>query len=247
MTNTAPRFFFHIGFNGLQYHGWQRQVSALSVQEVIEGVVKKVVKTPVFINGCGRTDAQVHASQYVFHANLAAEFDFDLLLRLNRALPPDIAIFDILPVHEQAHARFDAVQRTYDYFIHTRKDPFLHGSSAFYYGSGLDISGMRAAVALLPKYNDYYAFCKSPNSFEHTTGMIRIIVGRLLQIGTGKMTVDAFEHYLISKEITQRINRAYSQGLYLSKIVYPYLDLPQRTDFAAVFQQDQQDYWQEIG
>ncbi len=167
LINTR-RYFFHIAYNGLHYHGWQRQVSALGIQEVIEGVMTKVLKTPVSITGCGRTDAQVHASQYFFHADLAETFDFDLLCRLNRNLPPDIAVFDILPVHDKAHARFDATQRTYDYFIHTRKDPFLQGQQCLVCDESLDLKSMQAAVDLLPKYDDYYAFCKSPASLNTT-------------------------------------------------------------------------------
>lgn len=263
MARIIKRYFFHIAYNGLNYHGWQRQVSAIGVQEVIEAVLLKVLKAPVKINGCGRTDAQVHASQYFFHADLEDAYDFDLLFRLNRALPPDIAIFDIIPVHDKAHARFDAVQRTYDYFIHTRKDPFLNGRSALYGDWPLDFASMKAAIDLLPKYDDYYAFCKSPASFEHTicrvsaaqllldsngerlhfqisanrflTGMIRIIVGRLLEIGTGRMSVAVFEQHLSSKQTPRIITAAYPQGLYLSKIVYPYLALEPRAELGMVF------------
>lgn len=231
----------------------------------------KVLKSPVRITGCGRTDGQVHASQYIFHVDLATSYDFDLIRRLNRNLPADIAIFDIIPVAENAHARYDATQRTYDYFIHRRKDPFMVSNSAFYLYSPLDLKSMQAAVALLPKYDDYYAFCKSPASYNTTicrvtkaclwtdkgeerlrfqisanrflAGMIRIIVGRLLEIGAGKMSVDAFEHHLRDKQTPRIITGAYPQGLYLSKIVYPYLELPQRTDFAAVFEYDREAYW----
>lgn len=233
--------------------------------------MQKVLKVPLRISGCGRTDAQVHASQYVFHVDLPEIFDFDLLSRLNRNLPPDITIFDILPVHEKASARFDATLRRYDYFIHTRKDPFLMGNSALYADMQFDLSRMRAAVHLLPQYEDYYAFCKSPAGFNTTickvtsahlwtdqrgerlrfqisanrflTGMIRIIVGRLLEVGAGKMSVDAFEHHLRDKQTPRIITGAYPQGLYLSKIWYPYLDLPQRTDFSAVFRYEQEGYW----
>lgn len=226
------------------------------------------------MNGCGRTDAQVHASQYVFHADLEEGQHEDLVYHLNRTLPDDIAIFAILPVHHNAHARYDAIQRTYDYFIHTSKDPFLKGNSALYYETQLDLQRMKEAVDLLPQYNDYYAFCKSPASFDHTrcevssahlwvdqsgerlrfqissnrflTGMIRIIMGRLLEIGTGKMSVAAFEHHLRSKQPPKFISPANPQGLYLSKIVYPYLDLPQRTEFAAVFQYGREGYWKEV-
>ena len=268
------RFFFHIAFDGANYRGWQRQTSAIGVQETIEAVLKKVLKESISVNGCGRTDAGVHASQYIFHADLADTYDFDLLSRLNHSLPPDIAIFDIIPVHDKAHARFDAERRTYDYFIHTRKDPFLQGRSALYSDRPLDLQRMKAAVDLLPRYDDFYAFCRSPASFEHTicrvtaahlwvdrrgerlrfqitanrflTGMIRILVGRLLEIGTGRMSVEAFEEHLRSRQTPRILTPAYPQGLYLSKIVYPYLDLPQRTEFAAVFQYEQDGYWLEI-
>ena len=235
----------------------------MTIQEVIEAALGKVLKTPTTIFGCGRTDTGVHAIQYFFQANMA-ETDLDeLLFKLNFALPPEIVIFDIIPVHDRASARFDAIQRQYDYFMHLRKDPFLQGGSAMYAGMNLDIAAMKAAVEILPHYEDYYAFCKSPAKFEHTicrvsaahlwldktgerlrfqisanrflTGMIRIIVGRLLEIGTGRMTLEAFEGHLRDKKTPRIITGAHPQGLYLSKVVYPYLDLPQQTLFAETF------------
>ncbi len=265
------RYFFHIAYNGLNYHGWQRQPNALTVQEVIEDVFKKVLKTATSVNGCGRTDAGVHASQYFFHADMVETGVDELLFKLNRTLPPDITVFDIIPVDDRANARFDAIQRSYDYFIHLRKDPFLQGSSALYSDMDLDISRMKAAVELLPKYEDYYAFCKSPASFKHTicrvstahlwvdksgerlrfqisanrflTGMIRIIVGRLLEIGTGRMSLEAFEGHLRDKKTPRIITGAHPQGLYLSKVVYPYLELPQGTVFSEVFGDIETGFW----
>lgn len=230
---------------------------------MIEAALFKILKTPTSVNGCGRTDAGVHASQYFFHSDIAETAIEGLLFKLNRALPPDISVFAILPVHDRASARLDAVQRRYDYFIHRRKDPFLQAGSALYADMDLDLERMKAAVHLLPQYDDYYAFCKSPASFKHTlcrvseahlwvdksgerlrfqitanrflTGMIRIIVGRLLEIGTGRMTLEAFEAHLRDKKTPRIITGAHPQGLYLSKVVYPYLDLPQGTVFSEVF------------
>ena len=231
----------------------------------------KVLKTPVTILGCGRTDTGVHASQYFFQADMA-ETDLEALqYKLNFALPPDIVVFAIIPVHDRASTRFDAVQRRYDYFIHLRKDPFLQNNSAMYAGLELDMPAMRAAVALLPGYDDYYAFCKSPAKYEHTicrvseahlwmdqsrerlrfqisanrflAGMIRIIVGRLLEIGVGRMSVRDFEAHLHNKQTPRIINGAHAQGLYLSKVVYPYLELPQGTIFSEVFADDREGYW----
>jgi len=195
----------------------------------------------------------------------------ELLFKLNRTLPPDITVFDIIPVHDKANARFDAIQRRYDYFIHLRKDPFLQASSALYSDMNLNIHLMKAAVDLLPQYEDYYAFCKSPASFKHTicrvsaahlwvdkkgerlrfqisanrflTGMIRIIVGRLLEIGTGRMSLEAFDGHLRDKKTPRIITGAHPQGLYLSKVVYPYLELPQGTVFSGVFGDDLAGDW----
>ena len=155
------RYFFHIAYHGTRYSGWQKHPRALSVQEVLETAMGKILKQPVAIVGCGRTDAHVHASQYFFHTDIEKEWDFDLFFRLNKILPDDIAIFDIIPMQGQPHARFDAVKRSYDYFIHTYKDPFLNKFSSLYPLYDLDFEKMKAAVALLPLYNDYRGFANA--------------------------------------------------------------------------------------
>ncbi|WP_158993020.1 tRNA pseudouridine(38-40) synthase TruA [Mucilaginibacter sp. L196] len=256
------RYFFHIGYHGTNYCGWQKHPEALSVQQVLETNLTKLLKVPIYISGCGRTDAQVHASQFFFHVDIEQEWDFDLFFRLNKILPDDIAVFDIIPVEDLPHARFDTIQRSYDYFIHTYKDPFLSRFSSFYAEKGLDLHKMKYAVALLPNYSDYRAFCKMPDRIDHTichvstaslftdknsdrirfhisanrflSKMIRIIVGRLLEIGKGEMSVDEFEHYLAEKITPQIIIPAYPQGLYLSKVTYPYLDLPVKSTFSTM-------------
>ena len=189
-------------------------------------------------------------------------------------LPDDIAIFDIIAMDGLQHARFDGIQRTYDYFIHTYKDPFLGKYSAFYAERKLDLDKMKAAVALLPLYNDYHAFCTSPDRNEHTicyvssaalyadtfgdkirfrisanrflSKMIRIIMGRLLEIGKGKMSVEEFEYHLSHKITPAVIIPAYPQGLYLSKVTYPYLDLPPRANFSTILQNNLDDAWQPL-
>ncbi len=236
----------------------------MNVQGVIENALTQILKTPVFINGCGRTDAHVHASQFFFHMDIEQAWDFDLIFRLNKILPGSIAVFDIIPMEGLPHARFGAVQRSYDYFIHTYKSPFLNGLSAFYLLENLQFDQMKKAAALLPLYNDYRGFCTSPEKYEHTIcyvksagltvdssgdrlrfqissnrflgKMIRIIMGQLLKIGKGELTVDEFENYLINKETPRLITPAQPQGLYLSKVTYPYLDLAPRTTFSAILQ-----------
>lgn len=258
------RYFVHIGYHGTNYSGWQIHPGALSVQEVLQNALRQILKTPVAIFGCGRTDAQVHASQFFFHMDVKEEWEFDLLFRLNKLLPNDIAVFDIISMDGLPHARFDAVQRSYDYFMHNYKDPFLSRFSYYYAYKNLDVEKMRAAVALLPLYNDYRCFCKSPDKNDHTIcnitsaqlyineagdrlrfqisanrflgKMVRIIVGRLLEIGRGKLSINEFEHYLITKTTPAIIIPAHPQGLYLSKITYPYLDIPPRTYFTKILQ-----------
>lgn len=268
------RYFVHIGYNGLHYNGWQKQPGVLNVQGVLEKALTQVLKTPVFIIGCGRTDAHVHASQFFFHMDIEQTWDFDLLFRLNKLLPANIAIFDIIAMDGLQHARFDAVQRSYDYFIHTYKDPFLSGLSSFYLLEDLHFDKMKQAVEILPNYKDYRPFCTSPDKYEHTicnvmsanlavdsTGdklrfqiasnrflskMIRIIMGQVLKIGKGVLSVDEFESYLVNKQTPALITPAHPQGLYLSKVTYPYLNLPPRTAFSSILQKQTDLSWKTL-
>lgn len=256
------RYFLHIGFLGTHYSGWQRLPNIISVQAVIENALSAVLKQPIEIIGCGRTDAHVHASQYFLHFDVDQVWDFDLKYRLNKRLPPDIAVYDIIPVEGLPHARFDAISRSYTYFIHGYKDPFLQPVSSLYPMDGMDVSTMRKAVAVLPNYNDYFAFCKMPLKNAHTIcnvasaslyinnhgdrlifhissnrflgGMVRIIVGKLLEIGYGELSVDQFETFLRKKITPSAIIPAYPQGLFLTKVTYPYLDMPLRTQFVPI-------------
>jgi tRNA pseudouridine38-40 synthase len=264
------RYFFHIGFNGFLYRGWQRQPDEQNVQQVFETTLSQIFKEPITVMGCGRTDAQVHASQFFFHADISMPWDYDLVFRINKLLPPDIAVFEIIPVEENQHARFDATLRRYDYFIHTYKDPFLSQLSSLYLEKNLNVGKMKQAVTLLTRYDDYRAFCKRPNDYRTTVckvtaasfvadasgdrfrfqisadrflgKMIRIIVGKLLVIGQGKLSVDEFESYLITKETPAIFEPAHPQGLYLSKVTYPFLDIPPRPDFSAILQ-NKEDEW----
>lgn len=265
------RYFVHIGYKGTNYFGWQRQPDKLSVQEVLENSLSRIFKQNIIIHGCGRTDAGVHASQYFFHMDIEKSWNFDLFFRLNRILPDDIALFDIIPMEAQPHARFDANQRVYDFFIHTYKDPFLSQSSSLYLRQSFDLKQMKKAVALLPQYEDYRAFCKSPDKNEHTIchvsaaslytnssgdrirfrissnrflgRMIRILARKLIEIGDGNLSVDEFENHLISKNIPSKILPAHPQGLFLSKVTYPYLDLEPKAKFWGSVEDS---YWEEV-
>jgi tRNA pseudouridine38-40 synthase len=266
------RYFFHAGFYGEHYRGWQRQSNAGSLQQVIETTLTSLLKEPVTAMGCGRTDAQVHASQFFFHVDIKNNWDPDLFFPLNKMLPDDIAIFEVIPVQDNQHARFDAIQRRYDYFIHTYKDPFLNSVSSWYPERNLDLNKIKAAVSLLTRYRDYKAFCKSPDLYKHTIcnvssavlyadargdrfrfqisadrflgRMVRLIVGKLILVGKGELSVDEFEQYLITKQSPKFFDAAYPQGLFLSKVTYPYLEIPTRTDFMNIHQSEAN--WQVI-
>ncbi len=244
------------------------------MQEVLEKSLSKILKTPVAIIGCGRTDAQVHASQFFFHVDIEQSWDYDLLFRLNRILPADITVYDIIVVDNKAHARFDAVLRRYDYYIHSKKDPFLNGLSAQYPTKDLNFDKMKQAVGLLLKYTDYSSFCKTPDKnlhnlcnvhtailftdkhadklrFQITANrflgkMIRIIVGKLLKVGTGELSVEEFELLFTDVKTSHQLLPAHPQGLYLSKITYPYIDIEPSSYFSSMINYGENAEWQII-
>jgi len=268
------KYFLHIAYNGARYRGWQRQPKVSSVQEVLETTIEKMMGEFITCFGCGRTDAGVHASQYFLHIDIEEAFQFDPVFRLNKMLPNDIAVFDVLPMPDTVHARFDAVARTYDYFIHRYKDPFLKQGSSLYPIDDLDVDQMNKAVAVIRQTRDFRSLCKQPDIYKHTNcniqsaqlfsdekgdrlrfqitanrflrGMIRKIVARLIDIGRGKLSVDEFTETLQKKELFEYKNNAYPEGLFLSKILYPYLDLPQRTSFSSIFESEREELWKEV-
>ncbi|GJM33698.1 MAG: tRNA pseudouridine synthase A [Saprospiraceae bacterium] len=259
------RYFFHIGYKGNQYRGWQRQAGVISIQETLEENIGQVLKKRVRCIGCGRTDAGVNANQYFFHLDMDKSPDPDLLFVLNKTLPKDIAIIDIIPVGDRAHAQYDATARTYQYFIHTVKDPFLADLSALYLVKELNLQQMQEAVALLPRYSDFRSFCKTPDKHNNTIckvtsasliadtdaqhlcfqitanrflrGMIRLIVGNLMEVGQGKLSVPTFERYLMGLEQPKFTLYAYPQGLYLAKVTYPFLDIPSKLELPTALSQ----------
>lgn len=256
------KYFLNIGYDGSGYSGWQYQPNVLSIQEEIEKALTAIFKEKIIVYGCGRTDAGVHASQYILHVDINEPFDFDLKFRLNKNLPEQIAVYDILEMPENSHARYDAISRTYDYFIHLYEDPVLHRYSSFYELSDLDLDGMNKAVDLLTKYTDFRSICKQPDLHNHThcevthaklyvsedqkrlrftitanrflRGMIRLIVFFLLKIGQREMSVEDFEHILANKLYVDNKIPAFPNGLYLSKVEYPYLKLDSPTNICGL-------------
>jgi len=253
------RYFLHLGYVGSTYSGWQKQKNtANTVQEVIEQTLSMLFKKDMTLYGCGRTDAGVHASQYVAHVDLDEAPDFDLKFRLNKNLPDDIAIYEVIKTEADQHCRYDAVARTYDYFIHWKKDPFLIKYSSLYDDLVLDFDKMREATALILKTKDFKPLCKQPDLYKNTLctvtncelfvneaqgrlrftitsnrflrGMVRLCVFFLLRVGSGKMSLDGFQKILNQEKLLEQMQPALPNGLFLSRVAYPFLELSDAND-----------------
>lgn len=241
------RFFFEISYNGTHYHGWQNQKNAVGVQQVVEDALSKLLREEISIVGSGRTDAGVHCVQQFFHADIQKEVKpNDLVHRLNAFLPKDIAIRNILPVKDEAHARYDAIERSYQYKITRLKDPLLVGY-AHYFFRDLDVPTMERAAALLIGEHDFECFSKVKTDVNHficdikqvswnqkgdvlvftitanrfLRGMVRAIVGTMLDVGNGKLTVKQYQEILKSKDRKKAGMNAPPEGLYLTHVKYP--------------------------
>lgn len=242
-----PRFFFEISYNGKNYAGWQNQANATGVQEVVEDALSKLLRTQINIVGSGRTDTGVHCVQQFFHADIEKPFEKDSLIhRLNSFLPRDIAIRSIHRVSQKASARYDAVERTYEYHITMVKDPLLTGL-ALHYFKPLNLQTMNKAAALLTVEHDFESFSKIKTDVNHflctvkkaswkkqgnrlvftitanrfLRGMVRAIVGTLLDVGTGKIKVNDFQQIIKSKDRKKAGANVDPHGLYLVRVKYP--------------------------
>jgi tRNA pseudouridine38-40 synthase len=165
------RYFIHLAYNGTPYHGWQIQPNASSVQETLNKAFSVLLQSEINLMGAGRTDTGVHAKEMYAHFDFESSFDLPTLVhKLNSFLPKDIVIYDIIPVHDEAHTRFDATKRTYEYHIHQFKNPFLHELS-WYFHQSLDVDLMNQAAQLLFNYTDFECFSKvntDVNTFDCT-------------------------------------------------------------------------------
>ena len=241
------RFFIELSYNGKAYHGWQNQPNAISVQQVLEHALSKLLQEEISIMGAGRTDAGVHALQMFAHFDCEKPFDISILLfKLNSFLPNDIAVYDIFQVKDSAHTRFNAISRTYQYKIATKKNPFLY-DYAYHIFFPLDMEKMNAACQILLQYNNFQCFSKSNTDVKtyHCTikkavwelnddeliftitadrflrNMVRAIVGTMIKIGLGKIEVDALHQIIKSQNRSEAGFSVPANGLFLTKIVYP--------------------------
>ena len=244
------RFFIQLSYNGTNYHGWQIQPNATSVQETLTKALSVVLnKKDIEIMGAGRTDSGVHASQMFAHFDFENEIDSHTIVhKLNSFLPKDIAVSDIILVDENAHARFDAIQRTYEYKINSSKNVFLDELS-WYYNKELNVNAMNESAELLLKFIDFQCFskvhtdvttfnCSITEAFWKTENdqliftisadrflrnMVRSIVGTLVYVGLGKISKADFQTIIESKDRKKAGFSVPAHGLYLTKIKYDYI------------------------
>jgi tRNA pseudouridine38-40 synthase len=243
------RYFIYLAYNGKGYCGWQVQPNGSTVQQVVEDALATLLRAPTPIVGAGRTDAGVHARM------MAAHFDREeaindlpfLAEKLNRLLPRDIAIDRILPVREDAHARFDAISRTYHYYVTTRKDAFNY-ETVFRLHFLPDFEAMNEACRALYEYIDFTSFSKlhtdvktnncrishaawtveegevwrfSITADRFLRNMVRAIVGTLLEVGRGKLTIGGFKEIIEAKNRGKAGTSAPGHALFLADIRYP--------------------------
>ena len=247
LNPSELRYFLRLAYSGTPFHGWQIQPNALTVQEVLQREFSKILQRDTEIIGAGRTDTGVHAREMYAHFEAEKLQNLEnLLFRLNNMVGKHIALREIIPVTEEAHARFDATLREYKYYITRSKDPFAPDLSMYFYGD-LDTEAMNNAAQKLLHYEDFTSFSKS-NTQTFTNlckvtlaewrevddqliftiranrflrNMVRAIVGTLLEIGRGLKTVDDFEAIIQAKDRSQAGESAPARGLYLNKIEYP--------------------------
>ncbi|MGJ3235233.1 tRNA pseudouridine(38-40) synthase TruA [Marivirga sp.] len=241
------RYFFIIAYKGTNYHGWQKQPNALGVQQSVEEVFSTILNQPINILGSGRTDRGVHATAQVFHVDfngdLAAE---QILFKANKMLPHDVALKHVRSVKEEAHARFDAINRAYQYHITTEKNPFAI-DQAYIFTQKLDVDKMNLAAEKLLNYQDFESFsrvktdvytfnCDILEAFwkqgqdslvfhikanRFLRGMVRAIVGTLLEVGQNRISVEEFENIIKAKDRKSAGRAVPPEGLFLTEVNYP--------------------------
>lgn len=244
---SLQRYFITLSYDGTRYHGWQIQPNGLSVEECLRKALTTLLRQPIETVGAGRTDAGVHARKMVAH------FDYDgvldgqqLAYRLNRILPRDIAVQCVEPVAQDKHARFSATSRTYHYYIHRQKDPFLAAYSCEMHYP-LDFAAMNAAAEWLLSQQDFASFCKTGADvkttlctltqakwvrlsetswrFEITANrflrnMVRAVVGTLIEVGRHRITIDEFRNIVSTRSRSAAGESMPAHALFLVDVKY---------------------------
>ncbi len=241
------RYLVEIGYNGYNFHGWQRQPNVLTIQEVIERNLLALLGMHTPCIGCGRTDAKVHASQFFFHFDTKKPLDFDLKFRLNKMLPDSIAVFNVYQVSNNFHAQHSATSRTYNYLIHNSKNPYLSEISSLY-SLNFNVERMHEAALLITQENDFISFCRCPGRHKSTEckmdsvdcfsalngevlrfqftanrflqGMVRLLMQGLIDVGSGQLSINDFSNLLSKRQPSKNAKSAYPQGLHLTNVQY---------------------------
>jgi len=245
------RYFVHLAYKGTRFRGWQRQKQTPeTIQQILEAHFSQMFKEKITIFGCGRTDAGVHASQYFLHFNYSETIDYDPVDRMNKMLPEDIRILEFIEMHNSAHSQYDAESRTYKYYLHFNENPFKSDLSVYANSDELDFEKLSKAVELIAKQSDFRSMCKKPSQYKHTRcdlkkfevnrqldglcftiqsnrflqSMVRLLIGNVLDVAKGKMSLKALNTCFETGQPPQFHNAAYPQGLFLAEIKYPYLN-----------------------
>jgi tRNA pseudouridine38-40 synthase len=241
------RYFIELSFNGKNYHGWQMQPNASSVQQTINDAISKILRSDINIVGAGRTDAGVHATQMFAHFDSHTALDpYVVVHKLNAFLPEDIVVQTIFLTDDEAHARFDAISRSYEYRIWLVRNPFLLDTTWQLYQQRLDIEKMNEAAQVLLEYTNFKCFSKfktdvrtydckvfnaqwklKDNSLifyisadRFLRNMVRAIVGTLVDIGLAKKTKQDFIKIIKSEDRTKAGFSVPAQGLFLTNVTY---------------------------
>jgi tRNA pseudouridine38-40 synthase len=242
------RFFITLAYDGTRYHGWQVQPNATTVQETLEKAFSVLMRQPVSLTGCGRTDTGVHASHFVAHMDIGdpdTGIGSDLVYKLNGYLPDDIVVYAIEPVKDDMHARYSALYREYEYRIRKLK-PVFERSYCHYYSGELNVDLMNESCSILMEYRDFTSFSKlhtdvktnncqimkarwdqTENGYNFIIrsdrflrNMVRSVVGTMMEIGKGKMSLDEFRKVIESKDRGKAGTSAPAKGLFLVDVGY---------------------------
>lgn len=243
------RYFIQLSYDGTDFHGWQIQPNAKTIQETLNGALSTLFRRAIYCVGCGRTDTGVHARFFIAHIELSAPVNEDaseVVYRLNRILPRSIAVQDVYPVAADAHARFSAIERSYAYCITRSKDPFSINRQ-WELREDLDIDAMNAAAKHLLGTHDFSSFSKSNTQTETNLcevtevkwlaeaddlvfrisanrflrNMVRAVVGTLVEVGRGRISSEDVEAIMMAKDRREAGTSVPAHGLYLTDVRYP--------------------------
>ncbi len=242
------RYFIELSYKGTNYHGWQVQPNAISVQELLNKALTTIFRTAINVVGAGRTDTGVHAEQLFAHVDFENEIKIeDAIYKLNSLLPNDIVVENIMKTTETAHARFDAKSRSYEYRIFMGRNPFLIDTTWQLNNAKLNIVKMNEASEILKNYTNFKCFSRTNSNVKtyncdvkrvewiktnemlifHITAdrflrnMVRAIVGTLIDVGKDKLTLEGFKQIIESEDRCNAGTSAPAQGLFLTQVTYP--------------------------